>query len=149
MTNFKYLNLAVVALGILTGGAAYSSTNDAGVWLGHLLESKSLSCLMSKGGDEFNFYVQNNQIDVNATGKSRREKYDVDHTSIFNGQLKISLSTDIDGPLAQDLFILDANAVLDLTKGDYQFIRGIDVYSEGYDGTTQRFNVACRLGVRQ
>jgi hypothetical protein len=105
----------------------------------------TLSCSDS-GGDPktFAFSVPANASDINVKATdSRGATYSVDSATLSSGNLVMSLSNDIDGPLATDKMTLSLDDLE--TLGGSTAISGTDTYTEGYDGTTSHYTISCVL----
>jgi hypothetical protein len=124
---------------------AQASENTVAVWLKEQIGAHKLVCNVSKGDTPFPLAVSGNEITVTAKGTERDETYSVSTASIYNEQLKITLVNDVDGPLAQDLLLLNVADVEMLSRGLIKTAQGWDVYSEQYDGTTQRHPMNCQI----
>ncbi len=121
--------------------SAVAAPNAVGQWLQGELAGQSIQCKAAKVNSLFEISATNGEIKVTVTEQDRGENYTVEKYSMENGQLKIALSNDVDGPLAQDLLLLPVNAIIAKANS----LHGLDVYSEQYDGTTQRFQLDCQI----
>lgn len=135
--------ITAASLGLL-GTSAYSAPSTAGLWLRSHLKGGALVCSSSKT-PSFKFTANSGEIFVQAHTTGRGESYSVSHVSFSSTQLKVSLSNDVDGPLAQDLIVVELNALFVGAADRTSSFTAWDIYSEQYDGTTQKIKLTCRI----
>ena len=106
--------------------------------------TKTLACVPSFDDPKvFKFSIVAGEISVDAEN-SRDGTYSVDSAKISSNALKLSLSNDVDGPLAEDTIEIPT-ANLDALASGTTSVSGTDTYSEQYDGTTSHYTLKCTL----
>ena len=141
----SHKSIILAAALFLGHSLAQANVGASDKWFAAHFQEHKIACFEAKSQVTYTLSNSKQGIEATARGENRGARFHVDHSSLTENQLKITLVNDIDGPLSQDLLIFDLAQLTALSSGGVSEIPAIDFFSEGYDGTSNKYKLSCKV----
>lgn len=141
----SHKSLAIAATLLFAQGFAHAAVGPSDNWFATHFQSSKVACYEAKTHITYTMSSTSKGIEVTARGEARGARYNVDHSSITDSQLKVTVVNNLDGPLSQDVLIFALSDLTQLGTKISPKIMALDFFSEGFDGTSSKSQLSCSL----